>query len=228
MNTAVPVVTVDGPGGAGKGTLCLRLARTLGWHLLDSGALYRLLALAAEAAAVPLDDSDGLAGLAARLDVTFDIGGDGPEPVVLLNGQPAGAAMRTDAAGQGASRVAALAPVRTALIRRQRDFAVAPGLIADGRDMGTVIFPQAPLKIFLTASVEERARRRYKQLIDKGLSASLADLCESISARDERDANRAVAPLRPAADAEVIDSTAVDADGVFQQVLALIRARGLR
>lgn len=227
MTRDVPVVTIDGPGGAGKGTLCVRLARTLGWHLLDSGALYRLLALAAADAGVTLDDAPALASLAAGLDVSFDISGGGAEPVVCLNGRPVDTAMRTDAAGQGASQVAALETVRTALVRRQRDFRTAPGLVADGRDMGTVIFPDAPLKVFLTASVEERARRRYKQLIDKGLSANLADLCESISARDERDANRKVAPLRPATDAEVLDSTSVDADGVFLQVMGLIQTREL-
>lgn len=227
MTAAIPVVTVDGPGGAGKGTLCVRLARRLGWHLLDSGALYRLLALAAEEARVALDDAPALARLAAGLDVSFDISGDMPEPVVRLNGRPVGDAMRSDAVGQGASQVASLDAVRSALVQRQRDFRTAPGLVADGRDMGTVIFPDAPLKVFLTASVEERAQRRYKQLIGKGLSANLAQLCESIRARDERDANRAVAPLRPAPDAEVVDSTSVDADGVFLKVLDLIQTRGL-
>ncbi|TVS17218.1 MAG: (d)CMP kinase [Gammaproteobacteria bacterium] len=223
----VPVITVDGPGGAGKGTLCVALARELGWHLLDSGALYRLVALAAEQRDVAFDDSEALAEVARHLDVSFELEADSDQTRVILEGQPVADAMRSDAAGQGASQVAAIPAVRSALVDRQRAFRRAPGLIADGRDMGTVIFPDAELKVFLTASTEERARRRYKQLIDKGLDANLRDLFASMAARDERDAQRAVAPLRPADDALVIDSTSVDAEGVLAQVLAAARSRGI-
>ncbi len=223
----VPVITVDGPGGAGKGTLCVALARELGWHLLDSGALYRLVALAAEQRDVAFDDREVLAEVARHLDVSFELEVDSDQTRVFLDGQPVADAMRSDAAGQGASQVASIPEVRSALVDRQRGFRRAPGLIADGRDMGTVIFPDAELKVFLTASTEERARRRYKQLIDKGLDANLRDLFASMAARDERDAQRAVAPLRPADDALVIDSTSVDAEGVLAQVLAAARSRGI-
>ena len=223
----VPVITVDGPGGAGKGTLCVALARELGWHLLDSGALYRLVALAAEQRDVAFDDREALAEVARHLDVSFELEVDSDQTRVFLDGQPVADAMRSDAAGQGASQVASIPEVRSALVDRQRGFRRAPGLIADGRDMGTVIFPDAELKVFLTASTEERARRRYKQLIDKGLDANLRDLFASMAARDERDAQRAVAPLRSADDALVIDSTSVDAEGVLAQVLAAARSRGI-
>ncbi len=221
------MITVDGPGGAGKGTLCVALARELGWHLLDSGALYRLVALAAEQRDVAFDDREALAEVARHLDVSFELEVDSDQTRVFLDGQPVADAMRSDAAGQGASQVASIPEVRSALVDRQRGFRRAPGLIADGRDMGTVIFPDAELKVFLTASTEERARRRYKQLIDKGLDANLRDLFASMVARDERDAQRAVAPLRPADDALVIDSTSVDAEGVLAQVLAAARSRGI-
>ncbi len=225
--TDIPVISVDGPGGAGKGTLCVALARHLGWHLLDSGALYRLVALAAEERGVPFDDRDALAEVARHLDVSFELRSDADLTEVFLDGRRVDEALRSDAAGQGASQVAAIPEVRAALVERQRAFRRAPGLVADGRDMGTVIFPDAALKVFLTASTEERARRRYKQLKDKGLDASLRDLLTSMASRDERDAKRAVAPLRPADDAIVIDSTEVDAEGVLARVLSEARARGL-
>lgn len=225
--TDVPVITVDGPGGAGKGTLCVSLVRHLGWRLLDSGALYRLLALAAWQRGVALDDEALLAEVARHLDVAFTLAADSDQPQVILDGLPVGDALRRDETGQGASVVAALPAVRDALLERQRAFRAAPGLIADGRDMGTVIFPDADLKIFLTASPEERAQRRYKQLKDKGLDANLRDLFVSIAARDARDAERAVAPLEPAEDAIIIDSTSVDAESVLAEVLATARARGL-
>lgn len=225
--TIAPVITVDGPGGAGKGTLCVSLVRHLGWHLLDSGALYRLLALAAWQRGVALDDVATLVEVARHLDVAFTLAEGSDQPQVSLDGRLVGDALRSDETGQGASEVAALPAVRDALMDRQRAFRSAPGLIADGRDMGTVIFPDAELKIFLTASPEERAQRRYKQLKDKGLDANLRDLFASIAARDARDAERAVAPLKPAEDAVILDSTRVDADGVLAEVLAAARARGL-
>ncbi|MBT00143.1 MAG: (d)CMP kinase [Oceanospirillaceae bacterium] len=222
----VPVLTVDGPSGSGKGTLCKLLAKALGWHLLDSGALYRLTALAARHHGVSVDDTEALEVLAAHLDVQFVAEHD--ELQVILEGEEVTLAIRSEEVGADASVVAALAPVRQALLKRQRDFAQLPGLVADGRDMGTVVFPEADLKIYLDASPEERAQRRYKQLISKGLGASLEEILDDIRARDDRDMNREVAPLRPAPEAIVLDSTQMAIDEVLLAVLDEARHRGLR
>lgn len=221
-----PVITVDGPGGAGKGTLSRMLAEHFGWHLLDSGALYRITGYACLQAGVDWADEPAVAQVARELDTRFVTGADG-EVGVLYAGRDVTASIRSEAGGRGASVVAALPSVRDALLERQRDFRQAPGLIADGRDMGTVVFPDAPLKIFLTASAEERARRRYEQLRGKGESVSLPRLLEDIKERDARDSSRAVAPLVPARDAVVIDSTATPADAVFEAVLLEVSRRGI-
>jgi CMP/dCMP kinase len=214
------IVTIDGPSGSGKGTIARAVARHAGWHLLDSGALYRLVALAGVLAGLPPDEREGHARLASAMDVAFGIDPRGDE-LVTLNGRDVTADIRSETAGQGASRVAAWPNVRMALLDRQRAFAAPPGLVADGRDMGTIVFPQADLKIFLTASPEERAQRRYKQLKDKGSGVSLAALSREITERDLRDSTRAVAPLKPAPDARVIDSTGLTIDEVVDRVLEL-------
>jgi cytidylate kinase len=223
----VPVLAIDGPSGSGKGTLAQILAKHLGWHLLDSGALYRIVGLAAVEQGVEFDDEAGLVSIAEHMDVKFTAAEHGEPTAVLLNGSDISNAVRSEQSGYYASRVAVFNGVRQALHERQRNFAKAPGLVADGRDMGTEVFRDAPLKIFLTASAEARAQRRYKQLMDKGESVNLAALLEDIQARDQRDSERAVAPLRPATDAVVIDSTAMDIEQVFQQVLTLLQQRGL-
>ena len=224
---SVPVISIDGPSGSGKGTICRLLARQLGWHLLDSGALYRLTALAARHHGVALDDVEALVVLAAHLDVKFVPRGEDCEVQVLLEGEEVTQQIRTEDAGADASQVAAIGPVREALLERQRAFREAPGLIADGRDMGTVVFPAAELKIYLDASAQERARRRYNQLINKGLGASLETILVDIQARDDRDMNRAVAPLKPAADAVILDSTRMSIDEVLSAVLDQARHKGL-
>jgi cytidylate kinase len=222
----IPIVTIDGPSGSGKGTISRLVARHAGWHLLDSGALYRLVAYAGASRGLDPADVEGHAGLARDMQVVFGVGADGGERV-LLEGRDVTQAIRTEAAGQGASRVAAWAPVRTALLERQRAFARPPGLVADGRDMGTVVFPHAILKVYLTASAEERALRRYKQLKDKGSGVSLSALSREIAARDARDCTRAVAPLAAAADAESIDSTGLSIEAVVDRVLELGVRRSL-
>ena len=223
MRNPVPVITVDGPSGVGKGTLCQWLALRLGWHLLDSGALYRLTALAALHRGLALTDEAAVAAVAAALDVAFLPGVD--EMRILLDGAEVGAVLRSETTGDAASRVAVLPAVRAALLQRQRDFRRPPGLIADGRDMGTVVFPEAGLKLFLTASAAERAQRRYKQLIEKGMNANLAGLAEEIAARDARDAQRTVAPLRPATDAELLDTTGMPIARVCEWALMLAARR---
>ena len=219
-----PVLAIDGPSGSGKGTLCRRLAAALGWRLLDSGALYRLVALGAAAESVSVDDTAGHAAYARTMDVAFGATASGDE-LILLGSRDVTGLIRTESAGAAASRVAAWPAVREALVARQRAFAVLPGLVADGRDMGSVIFPEAGLKVFLTASAEERAARRYKQLMEKGINANLAHLSLEIAERDRRDATRPVAPLVATPDAIIIDSTRLSPDTVVAQVLALARAR---
>lgn len=215
-----PVITVDGPSGAGKGTVSLILARRLGFHYLDSGALYRALAVAATRHQLNVDHVDALAVLAAHMDVAFVMGEGDSGPRVVLEGEDVTAQVRAEETGAAASRIAAMPAVRAALLRRQRAFAKGPGLVADGRDMGTVVFPDALLKVFLTASPEERAQRRHKQLIEKGETANLADLAEAVRVRDARDSNREVAPLRPADDALYLDSTGKAIDDVVAEILA--------
>lgn len=222
----VAVIAIDGPSGSGKGTISQLVARTAGWRFLDSGALYRLVALAASRAGVDVTQTAELARLASNLDVVFEPSKE-LEAVVVLSGENVSRAIRDEAIGVLASRVAVVPEVREALLDRQRAFAGAPGLVADGRDMGTAVFPAAGLKIFLTASAEERAARRYKQLKDKGESVSLAPLLADILARDERDSQRAVSPLKPAEDALVLDSTEMTIDEVQQRILEEARKRGL-
>jgi len=223
----VPVIAIDGPSGSGKGSIALMVARALGYHVLDSGALYRLLALAAIERGLSDDDEPALCVVAARLPVAFEEGMPGEPARVVLDGREVGDRIRDEDVGQVASRVAALPGVRQALLARQRAFARAPGLVADGRDMGTVVFPDAEVKIFLDADVEERGRRREKQLLAQGVSATFPRLVEELRARDDRDRNRPVAPLRPADGAVVIDSTHLGREEVFQQVMAVVRQRGL-
>lgn len=221
-----PIVTIDGPSGSGKGTIARLVARHSGWHLLDSGALYRLVALGGHRKGLDASDIEGHARLGLAMDVSFQTRPDGTE-LVLLSGADVTSELRSEIAGAGASRVAAWPAVRQALLDRQKAFAQPPGLVADGRDMGTVVFPSADLKIFLTASADERARRRYKQLKDKDSDVSLAALSREIAERDLRDSTRAVSPLKPASDAEVIDSTHLSIEDVVNQVVALGRHRSL-
>ncbi len=226
-SAAVPVIAIDGPGGAGKGTVCRRLAHQLGWHYLDSGMLYRLLAMATINHHIEVDNESAITVMASALDVSFEQRGEGDDYRAVLEGEDVSDELRTEAVGMIASQVASLPSVRGALLARQRAFAQLPGLVADGRDMGTVVFPEAPVKIFLTATVEERARRRHKQLLEQGQNDSLARLVEAIAARDEADMNRPVAPLVPASDSLQIDSTQLSVEQVCEQVLAKARSVGL-
>jgi len=220
VDTGVPVIAVDGPGGSGKGTITTRLANHLGWHFLDSGALYRLTALAVMKRQVPLEDEAGLGEVAANLDIRFETSGN--DVITWLDGEDVSDRLRHEDTGVLASKIAVIPAVRAALTGRQRRFRQEPGLVADGRDMGTVIFPDAKLKIFLTASAQIRAERRYKQLKEKGESVNLTRLFREIKARDLRDQSRSVAPLRPAEDAVIIDSTELSIDEVFNEIVSLM------
>lgn len=223
MAVLPPVITVDGPSGAGKGTLCQALANKLGWQLLDSGAIYRVLALAALHHHVDIKSEEALVPLAANLDVRFEP--REKELVVMLEGEDVSNEIRTEVIGNTASLAATFPRVREALLRRQRAFRTKPGLIADGRDMGTVVFPDAPVKIFLDASAEERTRRRMQQLQEKGFDVKLRDLLIDVKERDYRDSNRVIAPLVPAKDALILDSTKLSIEGVIEQVLTYVKKK---
>lgn len=227
MKAQAPVITIDGPSGSGKGTVAGLLAKRLGWCLLDSGALYRLLAFAARNHGVDLTNEEALKLLAAHLDVQFEAATDDHGQRIILEGEDVTLAIRNEQIGSGASQVASLPAVREALLQRQRAFQEFPGLIADGRDMGTVVFPAASLKVFLTASAEERARRRYLQLKAKGDDVSLSSLLDEIRVRDERDTQRAVAPLKPAQDAIQLDSTELSIEQVLERILSEVALRDL-
>ncbi len=219
----VPVLTIDGPSGSGKGTIARAVADTLGWHLLDSGAIYRAVGYAAGMAGIDLSDAAAVTRCAETTKIVFRDPKDGGDTRVIINGHDATDEIRTETCGAAASAIAAIPTVRAALLDKQKAFRKAPGLVADGRDMGTIVFRDAPFKFFLTASAGERARRRYKQLKEKGLAVTLAALLREIEARDERDATRKVAPLKPAEGAVIIDSTAVPIEEVIARVLAVVR-----
>lgn len=222
----VPVITLDGPGGSGKGTIGWHMASRLGWHFLDSGSLYRLVGLAATNRGIGLDEENRIADLARNLDVVFrESEGPGSACSIFLDGEAVTDQIRHEEIGQAASKVATIQSVRDALLERQRAFKTAPGLVSDGRDMGTVVFPDAELKIYLTASAEERAKRRLKQLQGKGIDASLATILSEIQQRDERDMNRPIAPLKPADDAVIIDTTELSVLEVEARILDLVAKR---
>lgn len=220
-SSPIPVVAIDGPSGAGKGTLSRLVANRLGYHLLDSGALYRLTALAAMNAGADLDDPEAVAVVARHLDVLFEAGEE--DTRILLQEQDVSREIRTEAVSMNASRVAAYPPVREALLQRQRDFCQEPGLVADGRDMGTTVFPDSGVKIFLTASPEARAERRYLQLREKGEKVDMDALVADIRERDKRDSERAVSPLKPADDAHLVDSTHLTIEQVLERILEYAR-----
>jgi CMP/dCMP kinase len=222
--SSVPVLTIDGPSGSGKGTISRRVAEKLAWRLLDSGALYRAVGYAAGMEGLDLSDAEAVTRCAQTTKIRFQAAVDGGDTHVLVNGHDATDELRTETAGAAASAIASIPSVRQALVDMQLAFRKAPGLVADGRDMGTVIFPGAPFKVFLTASAAERAKRRYKQLKEKGLSVTLATLQREIEARDARDASRTVAPLKPAADAVFIDTTGMGIDIVVAKVLAVVQS----
>ena len=225
MQKSIPVIAIDGPSGTGKGTISSNLVHWLHWHFLDSGALYRVLALAAVSRGVALEDTGALSELANDLDVEFSLPEPGKEVRVFLNGESVDSELRTEDCGKAASRIAAYPAVRAALLSRQRQFRKLPGLIADGRDMGTVVFPDAAVKIFLTASAEERARRRYKQLKQKGFDVNLPQLSADIAERDARDSERSISPLKPADDAVVIDTTSIGIEAVVEKVASLVKQK---
>lgn len=223
MESTIPVITIDGPSGAGKGTVCRLLAQHLGWEILDSGAIYRVLALASIHHQIDPSDEETLIPLAAHLDVQFVATENSSK--IILEGEEVTQSIRNEEVGGVASQVAALPRVREALLRRQRAFRQAPGLIADGRDMGTIVFPDAELKVFLTASAEERAERRFKELKEKGHDVKIGDLLSDIKARDDRDTNRSIAPMVPAEDAILIDSTEMSAQQVYEQLVTEVQKR---
>ena len=223
-SSSVPVLTIDGPSGSGKGTISRLVADQLGWRLLDSGALYRAVGYAAGMEGLDLSDVDAMTRCAQTTKIRFQATQDGSDTRVLVNGHDATDELRTETAGAAASAIASIPSVRQALVDMQLAFRKAPGLVADGRDMGTVIFPNAPYKVFLTASAAERAKRRYKQLKEKGLGVTLATLQREIEARDARDASRTVAPLKPAEDAVFIDTTGMGIDDVVAKVLAVAQS----
>ncbi|MGD8566847.1 MAG: (d)CMP kinase [Gammaproteobacteria bacterium] len=222
---AAPVITIDGPSASGKGTISARVAEALGWHMLDSGALYRLVAYAALKHQIPLDNNTELEAVARDLDARFVAGANGQEAAIYLGDENVTQTIRTEECGNAASTVAAIPAVRSALLDRQRAFQQPPGLVADGRDMGSVVFPDADLKIFLTASAEERAKRRYNQLMEKGASVNLADLFDEIAERDNRDSLRSTAPLKAADNAIELDTTQMTIAEVVDHVLTLYRSR---
>ena len=225
MNSKIPVLTIDGPSGSGKGTVGQILAQRLGWHFLDSGALYRVVGVVATRERVSLDDKPALSRLATSMDIHFVPRTDGGAAAVLLHGKDIGDPLRTEESGRLASIVAAIPEVRSALLQKQHSFRQLPGLVADGRDMGSTVFPDAILKVYLTASPEVRAERRYKQLIDKGFDVNLPRLLDEIRERDARDAGRAVSPLKPAEDACILDTSQLDISGVVERVYGLLQQR---